>query len=162
MTIFTNASTSSKAQGLDGFLSLHKAGEKESWTVMDLLQHLGYPQESSTFLKAYAQALGDPTLDIILAKQDTQVLGLISLRTVCSLRLSGLLTSIEELVVHPQYRGMGIGGCLLAEAQMRAKCQGAVLLEVHTTSTRESFKREFYIKHGFTQAQTSVFRWNPS
>ncbi|MDZ7761080.1 MAG: GNAT family N-acetyltransferase [Desulfovermiculus sp.] len=91
---------------------------------------------------------------------NVQCLGLITLRTQVCLRLAGTLASIEELVVHPRARGLGIGSQMLEWAKNQAEAMRAVRLEVIISTSRQSFERRFYLKNGFTLAHSRLFRWS--
>lgn len=90
-------------------ISLRPAAYGDVSAVAELLEHLGYILDFSQFSAIFAQALQDPGLEIILAEDHQKAQGLITLRSVLSLRLSGLLMSIKELVVRPESRGAGLG-----------------------------------------------------
>ncbi|MFO7875581.1 MAG: GNAT family N-acetyltransferase [Desulfovermiculus sp.] len=127
--------------------------------VTELLVHLGYTLENSLFEQIFHRALMDESLHVFLAADNVQCLGLITLRTQVCLRLAGTQLTIEELVVHPRARGVGIGSCMLKWAKTRAKDQQAVRLEVAISTSRQSYERQFYLKNGFTLAQSRLYRW---
>jgi GNAT superfamily N-acetyltransferase len=127
-----------------------------------LLDQLGYPQDPETFPAVLQAALKDPGLNILLAELGDRCLALLCFRTFLSIRLAGYQISIEELVVAPEARGKRLGSRLVDQVKDRARQCGAVLLEVHTRTSRESFKRQFYIKKGFERAESCVLRWRPN
>lgn len=137
------------------------ATSDDTASVAELLESLGYPKHISGFRPVFEQALQDHSLKILLAEQDQACLGLLTLLTSTSLRLGGPLVAIEELVVHPAVRGRKLGGRLVEQAKEHARRCGAAVLEVHTTTSRESFKRQFYVKNGFVLAESCVLRWKP-
>jgi len=134
---------------------------RDAAAVAELLGSLGYPKHISSFRPIFEQALQDWNLKIVLAEHGQACLGLLTLLTSISLRLGGPLVSIEELVVHPGMRGRNLGNQLVEQAKGHARRFGAPVLEVHTTMSRESFKRQFYIKNGFVRAESCVLRWKP-
>lgn len=127
--------------------------------VTELLVHLGYTLENSLFDQVFYQALMDKSLHIFLAAENVQCLGLITLRTQVCLRLAGTLATIEELVVHPRARGLGIGSYMLEWAKTTAKDMQAVRLEVAISTSRQSYERQFYLKNGFSLARSRLYRW---
>jgi len=103
--------------------------------------------------------MSDPEIDVFLAIDSANcAVGLISLRSFPVLRLGGEQVSIEELVIAPEYRGMGIGEGLVNFAKHYARQKGAVRLEVLMNKNREGFHRNFYGKSGFEMAQNAVYR----
>ncbi|MFP4284666.1 MAG: GNAT family N-acetyltransferase [Desulfovermiculus sp.] len=127
--------------------------------VTELLIHLGYAVENSVLDQVFDQALMDESLHVFLAADNVQCLGLITLRTQVCLRLAGTLATIEELVVHPRARGLGIGCCMLQWAKDTAKEMQAVRLEVAISTSRQSYERRFYLKNGFFLARSRLYRW---
>ena len=126
--------------------------------VASLLGYLGYPMRPDQLKEIYLLLLSDPQSRILLALNDTQPVGLIHLRTHPALRLNGYHVWIEELVVHPESRGRGIGKELLDAAALYARMRDAVLIEVQTSNKRESLRRGFYVKNGFHEAQSTLYR----
>ncbi|MDZ7761440.1 MAG: GNAT family N-acetyltransferase [Desulfovermiculus sp.] len=124
------------------------------------MSHLGYTPKRPCLSQAFDQALTDESLHILLAADNVQCLGLITLRTQVCLRLAGTLASIEELVVHPRARGLGIGSQMLEWAKNQAEALRAARLEVIISTSRQSFERRFYLKNGFTLAHSRLFRWS--
>ncbi len=141
-------------------IRLRPAGKGDLPVVTELLAHLGYTPESSLLSEAFHRVLTDESLHILLAADNVQCLGLITLRTQVCLRLAGTLASIEELVVHPRARGLGIGSQMLEWAKNQAEAMRAVRLEVIISTSRQSFERRFYLKNGFTLAHSRLFRWS--
>jgi PhnO protein len=140
-------------------IRLRAAGKGDLSIVADLLSHLGYTPKRPCLSQAFDQALTDESLHILLAADNVQCLGLITLRTQVCLRLAGTLASIEELVVHPRARGLGIGCCMLEWAKATAKDMQAVRLEVAISTSRQSYERQFYLKNGFSLARSRLYRW---
>jgi ribosomal protein S18 acetylase RimI-like enzyme len=126
--------------------------------VAFLLGHLGYPLHPDQLKEIYLLLLSDQQSRILLALDGSRAVGMIHLRAHPALRLNGYHVSIEELVVHPEFRGRGIGKELLDAAVLYARMRNAVLLEVHTSNKRESLRRGFYAKNGFVQAHSTLYR----
>lgn len=141
-------------------IRLRPAEKGDLLVITELLAHLGYTPERSLLSQAFHRALMDESLHILLATDNVQCLGLITLRTQVCLRLAGTLASIEELVVHPRARGLGIGSHMLEWAKNQAENLQAARLEVIISTSRQSFERRFYLKNGFSLAQSRLFRWS--
>lgn len=135
-------------------------------TVMDLqpafklMTELGYPDLSlPKFEKAYRAVLEHPAMFLLVAEDnDQQVIGLASISDRPQLRLTGALVTIDELVVAHRARGRGVGHKLLEAAEAMARKLGARRLELETNRARESYRRGFYVKNGFTEADSAVMR----
>jgi len=145
---------------MDG-ITIRSATASDAAGMARLLDQLGYPQDPETFPAVLQTALQDPGLNIVLAELGDRCLALLCFRISLSIRLAGYQISIEELVVAPEARGKRLGSRLVDKVKEHARQSGAVLLEVHTSTSRESFKRQFYIKKGFERAESCVLRWRP-
>ena len=138
------------------------AREDDRVSVASLLSSLGYPVCPSEVLPILQTVLRTSHVEVFLACLDgSQVVGLISLLHFPSLRLQGYQVDIEELVVHRQHRGKGIGRELIRFAVNHAQAKGAVMIEVLTNRGRESFTRRFYEKNGFSLSDHAVYRLEP-
>ena len=135
-----------------------EAAANDLEAVAYLLGHLGYPMRPDDMQEIYLLLLSDPQSKILLALCETRPVGLIHLRTHPALRLNGYHVWIEELVVHPDFRARGIGKELLDAAALYSRMRDAVLIEVQTSNDRESLRREFYVKNGFHEAQSVLYR----
>jgi len=85
---------------------------------------------------------------VLLAEDEGQVVGLLSLsfrHTLFHLAPSAL---IDELVVEQGHRGRGVGQRLMAEAIERCRAAGCCEVEVSTERSNEA-AQEFYRQHGF-------------
>ncbi|MBP8644613.1 MAG: GNAT family N-acetyltransferase [Syntrophobacteraceae bacterium] len=146
------------AKETESRLTIRKAQDGDLEDVACLLTCLGYPLNPDELRSMYQTILHDPQMNVLLACLEHRAVGLITLRVFPSLRLNGFEVTIEELVVHPFCRGTGVGKTLLTRAVEYAKERGAVRLELHTSHKRESFKRRFYEKNGFSPAQSTLYR----
>jgi GNAT superfamily N-acetyltransferase len=66
---------------------------------------------------------------------------------------------IEDVVVDTGTRGQGIGAALVHEALDRAGSSGARTVDLTSRPSREAANR-LYLRLGFAQRQTNVYRWN--
>jgi GNAT superfamily N-acetyltransferase len=140
-------------------MMIRLACEEDLESIVGLLNHLGYPITPSGLLPILRTMLqASETAVFVASLNGCGVVGLMSLLHFPTLRLNGRQVTIEELVVHPGRRGKGIGRELIAFARTYAQDLGAVMIEVLTNRKRESFKRGFYEKNGFTLSDHSVFR----
>ncbi|MBN1649193.1 MAG: GNAT family N-acetyltransferase [Spirochaetales bacterium] len=58
---------------------------------------------------------------------------------------------VSDLVVDEKSRGLGAGGRLLEAIEKKAREFGCIRLMLNNQKTIESYKREFYKKHGFEE-----------
>lgn len=136
------------------------ARENDVQAAFKLMAGLGYPDLSlPLFAETYHAVLDHPAMLLILAEdEDEKIIGLASISHRPQLRLTGNLVTIDEFVVADDVRGKGVGRALLSAAIAMAKKLGAGRLELETNRGRESYRRGFYIKNGFTEADSAVMR----
>jgi N-acetylglutamate synthase-like GNAT family acetyltransferase len=125
-----------------------------------LISELGYPGLSlERFAKAYQAVFDHPGMFLIVAEESNgEVIALASITRRPQLRLTANLVTIDELVVSDRARGRGVGQKMLRAAEAMAVKLGARRLELETNRARESYRRGFYVKNGFTEADSAVMR----
>lgn len=125
-----------------------------------LMGELGYPDLSRVrFGENFQSVLEHPAMTLIVAEgDDGEVIGLASISRRPQLRLIADLITIDELVVTRSARGRGVGQALLEHVKTIAGKVGSCRLELETSRTRESYRRAFYVKNGFTEADSAVMR----
>jgi N-acetylglutamate synthase-like GNAT family acetyltransferase len=135
------------------------ATEADLQAVFGLMSALGYPGLSlARFVEIYHEVMRDPSMFVVLAEADDVVVGLATVSRRPQLRLTANLVTIDELAVAPEWRGRNIGRALLEQAKGIARHSGCRRLELLTNRARESYRRGFYIKNGFTEADSAVMR----
>ncbi len=139
---------------------IRRATESDVEAVVTLLAALGYHElERIAFSATFAKVLRHPEMRVLLALDaGKQAVGLMTLSHRPQLRLAGKVLSIDELAVLETARGRGIGQKLLQEARRVATELGAKRIELHTNRHRESYRRQFYVKNGFTEANSAILR----
>jgi len=85
---------------------------------------------------------------VLLAEDEGQVVGLLSLSFRHTLFHSAPTAFIDELVVEQGHRRRGVGRQLMAEAIERCRAAGCCEIEVSTERSNEA-AQEFYRQHGF-------------
>lgn len=73
---------------------------------------------------------------------------------------TGRRARIEDVVVHKQARGLGIGEALILQAIKRAFDTGAANVELTSNPSRQAAIR-LYQRLGFSLRQTNVYRYLP-
>jgi N-acetylglutamate synthase-like GNAT family acetyltransferase len=89
---------------------------------------------------------------------DYEVKAMISYSVQPQLRLSGFKMEIDELVVSPHSRGMGMGALLINFIMPIAKELGVKKIVVSCNRERESYKRKFYLRHGFVEKNSAFYQ----
>lgn len=141
-------------------LLIRPATESDAQRAFELMTDLGYSDLSlARFTQTCQSVLKNPAMMLMLAEDgDGEVIGLASISHRPQLRFSGDIMSIDELVVADSARGRGVGRDLLNAVKAIAEKMGVRRLELETSRKRESYRREFYIKNGFTEADSAVMR----
>ena len=138
---------------------IRPATESDLEAAFKLMAELGYPDLSlSRFGETYSSVQAHPAMTLIVAEADGEVVGLASISRRPQLRLTGDLMTIDELVVTDGARSLGGGRAILAHVKSMAASSGARRLELETNRARESYRRSFYVKNGFTEADSAVMR----
>jgi GNAT superfamily N-acetyltransferase len=96
-----------------------------------------------------ARIISNPEIGlIIVARQDSQVVGMVNLLYTVSTALGDRVALLEDMVVSPNARGSGVGSRLLEQAIEFARLDGCKRITLLTDRTNEPAQR-FYQKHGF-------------
>jgi GNAT superfamily N-acetyltransferase len=134
--------------------------ENDVQAAFKLMAELGYPDLSfPRFAEIYHGVLEDPAMLLIVAEdEDGNIIGLASISNRPQLRLTGNLVTIDEFVIAADARGKGVGRELLSGAIAMAEKLRPRRLELETNRARESYRRGFYVKNGFTEADSTVMR----
>ncbi len=122
--------------------------------IRELLIELGADPTLPAALEAPAQALvEDGSLGVILVAENAgQIVGVLGVSWQVAIRIPGRYGVIQELWVHPSWRGRTIGGDLLAALFKLARRQHITRLEVGLPSERFSHlpaTEAFYVNCGF-------------
>ncbi len=140
--------------------TIRRANENDSQSAYSLIVALGYlTLTSERFTEIFNTVITHPETIVLLAENEiAQAIGLLTISHRPQLRLGGTIVCIDELIVSDQARGRGVGQALLQAAKRFAVDLKAERIELHTRRTRESYKRQFYVKNGFTEANSALLR----
>ena len=144
-------------------MQIEKATVNDIPELCDLLAVL-FSQEAEFEVDGNAQQTGlqaiisNPDLGIILlARHKDKVVAMVSLLFSISTALGGRVAMLEDMVVLPEQRDLGIGSALLAAAISTARENGCLRITLLTDSYNEIAHR-FYDRQGFTRSAMLAFR----
>lgn len=117
--------------------------------VNELLHQLGYPQDDVAATATRIQTWGDdPFSAAYVADADGDLRGLVAVHVCPFFERAGSWGRIVALVVSEHARGQGVGGQLVAAAELFATRRGCVRMEV-TSADRRHGAHEFYRHRGY-------------
>lgn len=108
--------------------------------------------------RGLARVIGNPEVGAVLvAKQGEQIVGMVNLLFTISTALGERVALLEDMVVSPAGRGIGVGTKLLSEAISCSRAQGCKRITLLTDRSNESAQR-FYAKQGFVASSMVPMR----
>jgi N-acetylglutamate synthase-like GNAT family acetyltransferase len=138
---------------------IRSARESDEQAAFNLIAELGYADLSfARFARTYQSVLENPAMMVFVAEANGDVVGLATVSLRPQLRLTADIFNIDEFVIADRARGQGTGRCFLEHLKGLAKQAGAGRLELETNRARASYRRGFYVKNGFTEADSAVMR----
>jgi len=94
---------------------------------------------------------------IFCAVDGDAVIGMVSILFTVSTAEGGPAAWLEDMIVHPDWRGQGVGAQLLGGAIQEAKAAGCLRITLLTDQTNEAAMR-FYRRAGFEPSRMAPFR----
>ena len=136
-------------------MKIRNANSKDVSEITKLLGELGRPQpknklERAKFQKLIHQYLSDNDKQILLAEDDSKLVGMASLVFLPRLNQSKPELWIPDLVVSKDYRRKGIGKELIKACVKIAKTKNCFRIRLESGNKRKD-THEFYKKIGFEQ-----------
>lgn len=116
----------------------------DAWGLSYLLVDLGYTLTADEVERGRAE----PGTRVLVAEENDQVVGLLSMHTRRHFQLAGVVSSIDALVVGVSHRGNGVGRALVQEACCAAEQLGATFVDLNSNVARVDARR-FYERLGF-------------
>jgi GNAT superfamily N-acetyltransferase len=86
---------------------------------------------------------------ILVLRIDEAVIGMVNLLFTISTALGGRVALLEDMIVHPDWRGSGAGSKLLQAAIDLCQASGCRRVTLLTARTNQA-AQTFYRRHGFT------------
>lgn len=132
-------------------IELRDALAADADAIARLLDVLGYPGTAPFIRTRIAQLLAHPDARLVVAVDDTRVVGVISLHFLPQLALAGDFCRISYLCVDESARGGGIGAMLEERAAALARTRGCDRIELHCHARRTDAHR-FYERQGYSES----------
>jgi GNAT superfamily N-acetyltransferase len=108
--------------------------------------------------RGLALIIDNPETGVILvARRDGLIVGMVNLLYTVSTALGARVALLEDMVVAPDARGMGVGSCLLQAAVEHVRLNGCRRITLLTDQANEPAQR-FYRKQGFVSSAMMPFR----
>ena len=99
---------------------------------------------------------GDGIGDIMVAKANGKITGMVSLLYTVSTALGSRVAILEDMVVSAEHRGAGIGSALLTHAIEFAREKGCKRISLLTDQDNET-AQHFYQQQGFSQSSMLTY-----
>jgi len=140
-------------------ISITKATEKDMPSILELLYELDRPtpiddKEIKAFQNKIKDYFSDSQKIILLAKQDSKSIGLVSVILLRRLNREKLEMYIPELIVTKELRNSGIGKKLIQHCITFAKKKGCYRIRLESGNQRKE-SHQFYKNLGFEQSALS-------
>ena len=132
---------------LAGDLIIREAANKDIEGVIEVLKTI-YLQDATWAKRAIKKLLATENYVILVAVLDDQIVGFIDYYILPSIWEKWNEATINNLFIHKNYQGRGIGSRLLEEVIKRTEEVGIAELHVGTEKGNEKAIR-LYKKHGF-------------
>ncbi|MBL7781218.1 MAG: GNAT family N-acetyltransferase [Saprospiraceae bacterium] len=134
-------------------LHLTVANESHNHEVASMLaalfEEVGHSPDYDAIAAIFNDIDADDRHSTLLAMDDDEAVGVITLVETLSLYAGGYIGVINELYVMPDYRSEGVGKILLDAAKNLAEERGWVRLEVTTPGDEYARTLRFYEREGF-------------
>lgn len=91
-----------------------------------------YEVERSAYEEAYARAVGDEDVLVLVAEHDGRVVGYLLGQRHHTFHANGTALWVEEVMVDAERRALGVGRALMAEAERRGREAGAAYVALAT------------------------------
>lgn len=131
-------------------MEVRRAKETDLEGVIDLMKQLGHSLPDGSAAELWSAVSSDGAHDVIVAKADGSIVGMIDVMSRIHLHHGGLVATVDSLVVDGSRRGQRVGTRLLDSALSAVARRGVALVEL-TSSTARTDAHRFYESNGFTR-----------
>lgn len=140
-------------------IKIRKAKEKDIGEILNLLYQLQRPKPKTTsenmaFRKRILQYLDEKDKEIIVAEQNSRIIGLVSIMLLPRLNRTKLELYIPELVISEDHRGLGVGKSLMESCVNMARKKKCFRIRLESGNQRKG-AHLFYKRIGFEQSALS-------
>ena len=125
--------------------------------ISALLDALGYPGTEAFMERRIAQLIAHPDEALLVAVDDGEVIGVISLHFIPQLALNGDICRISYLCVSERARGRGVGALLEEHAESLARQRGCDRIELHCHERRTDAHR-FYHRQQYLESPKYLYK----
>ena len=96
---------------------------------------------------------------ILVVRESDKVIGMVNILYTISTALGERVANLEDFVVLPEFRNIGVGSELISHAMLFAKAKGCQRITLLTDDDNQDAHR-FYLKNGFSRSSMVPFRRN--
>jgi len=142
-------------------MRLRKATIEDAEALASLLTEIGWfevfknesLEESSRRVRAALELClaDDSHLVCVAQSEEGKIIGYVSVHWLPYLFMRGPEGYVSELFVRDSARGRGVGRRLLQAVETEARSRGCTRMSLTNLRHRESYKRQFYVKAGWTE-----------
>jgi GNAT superfamily N-acetyltransferase len=142
-------------------MRLRKATIEDAEALASLLTEIGWfevfknesLEESTQRVRAELELClaDDSHLVCVAQSEEGKIIGYVSVHWLPYLFMHGPEAYVSELVVRDSARGRGVGRRLLQAVETEARSRGCTRMALTNLRRRESYKRQFYVKAGWTE-----------
>ncbi|EPA05547.1 GNAT family N-acetyltransferase [Candidatus Nitrosarchaeum limnium] len=140
-------------------VSVRRAQDKDVKDILEILYELERPKpidsnELKIFKNKIDDYLADPQKEILVAKENSKIIGVASIVFIRRLNRAKLEMYIPELVVSKEFRNQGIGEKLIQHCTELSKKKKCYRIRLESGNQRKD-SHKFYKKMGFEQSALS-------
>lgn len=137
---------------------IRKATTNDSESVYSLISDLeGHAMDRNAFKDVYSKNLSNPNVYYLVAENESEIVGFISLHVQHILHHSKATCELQELNIVPALRGSGIGAKLMSEVERIARELALEEIELTTKVHRER-AQAFYQKLGYAHTHNKFVK----
>jgi GNAT superfamily N-acetyltransferase len=132
-------------------MQIREATVNDGEAISKLLTSLDYPNTEEFIKKKIEELLNHSDARLLVAVEENNILGFISLHFIPQIALIGEFCRISYFCIDDKYRNKGIGAQLEKASTALAKERGCDRIEVHC-HTRRELAHKFYYQQGYVES----------